>query len=84
MDQDVLHRVSAPSSAAGGRPRYSLIWKLVWSFSAFLSVVYNTGQAAGKVQGYVGMYSAGQQSQLLTKSAVCSLQERYLVRLSLF
>lgn len=24
MDQDLLHRVSAPSPAAGGRPRYSL------------------------------------------------------------
>jgi hypothetical protein len=31
MDQDVLHRVSAPSAAAGGRPRYSLVWKLVSS-----------------------------------------------------
>ena len=29
MDQDVLHRVTAPSAAAGGRPRYSLVWKLV-------------------------------------------------------
>ena len=29
MDQDVLHRVSAPSAAAGGQPRYSLVWKLV-------------------------------------------------------
>ena len=28
MDQDVLHRLSAPSAAAGGRPRYSLVWKL--------------------------------------------------------
>ena len=28
MDQDVLHRVSAPSAAAQ-RPRYSLVWKLV-------------------------------------------------------
>jgi hypothetical protein len=27
MDQDVLHRVSAPSAAAA-RPRYSLVWKL--------------------------------------------------------
>jgi len=30
MDQDMLHRVSAPSSAAGGRPRYSLVWKLAF------------------------------------------------------
>ncbi|BDA51114.1 hypothetical protein COCOBI_17-3340 [Coccomyxa sp. Obi] len=30
MDQDVLHRVSAPSAAAGGRPRYSLVWKLAF------------------------------------------------------
>ncbi len=29
MDQDVLHRVSAPSASAEGRPRYSLVWKLV-------------------------------------------------------
>lgn len=29
MDQDVLHRVSAPSAPAGGRPRVSLVWKLV-------------------------------------------------------
>ncbi|KAF6263406.1 hypothetical protein COO60DRAFT_1635230 [Scenedesmus sp. NREL 46B-D3] len=28
MDQDVVHRLSAPSHAAG-RPRYSLVWKLV-------------------------------------------------------
>jgi 2OG-Fe(II) oxygenase superfamily len=27
MDQDIMHRVSAPSRAAG-RPRYSLVWKL--------------------------------------------------------
>ena len=33
MDQDILHRVSAPSAAAGGRPRYSLVWKLVLSVS---------------------------------------------------
>lgn len=30
MDQDMLHRVSAPSAAAGGRPRYSLVWKLAF------------------------------------------------------
>ncbi|PNH11163.1 Ankyrin repeat domain-containing protein [Tetrabaena socialis] len=30
MDQDVLHRLSVPSLAAGGRPRYSLVWKLVF------------------------------------------------------
>lgn len=29
MDQDVLHRLSVPSAAAG-RPRYSLVWKLVF------------------------------------------------------
>lgn len=29
MDQDVLHRLSQPSHHAGGRPRYSLVWKLV-------------------------------------------------------
>lgn len=29
MDQDVLHRLSVPSMAAG-RPRYSLVWKLVF------------------------------------------------------
>ena len=28
MDQDVTHTVSAPSREAGGRPRYSLVWKL--------------------------------------------------------
>jgi hypothetical protein len=28
MDQDILHRVSAPSPIAG-RPRYSLVWKLL-------------------------------------------------------
>lgn len=32
MHQDALHRVSAPSAAAEGRPRLSLVWKL-----AFLS-----------------------------------------------
>ena len=30
MDQDVLHRVSAPSILAGQRPRFSLVWKLVF------------------------------------------------------
>lgn len=30
MDQDMLHRVSAPSAAAGGRPRYSLVWKMAF------------------------------------------------------
>ncbi|KAG2443341.1 hypothetical protein HYH02_009405 [Chlamydomonas schloesseri] len=30
LDQDVLHRLSPPSAAAGGRPRYSLVWKLVF------------------------------------------------------
>ncbi len=29
MDQDVVHRLSVPSRAAG-RPRYSLVWKLVF------------------------------------------------------
>lgn len=28
--QDVLHRVSTPSQLAGSRPRYSLVWKLVF------------------------------------------------------
>ena len=28
--QDVLHRVSTPSQLAGARPRYSLVWKLVF------------------------------------------------------
>lgn len=26
FDQDVLHRLSPPTRAAGGRPRYSLVW----------------------------------------------------------
>lgn len=30
MDQDILHRVSTPSQVAGSRPRYSLVWKLVF------------------------------------------------------
>lgn len=30
MDQDVLHRISAPSVLAGGRPRLSLVWKLAF------------------------------------------------------
>lgn len=30
MDQDVLHRVSPPSALAGGRPRLSLVLKLVF------------------------------------------------------
>jgi hypothetical protein len=29
MDQDVTHKVVAPSKAAGLRPRYSLVWKLI-------------------------------------------------------
>lgn len=28
MDQDALHRVSAPLAGAGGRPRFSVVWKL--------------------------------------------------------
>ncbi len=28
--QDILHRVSTPSQVAGSRPRYSLVWKLVF------------------------------------------------------
>ena len=28
--QDVLHRVSTPSQVVGARPRYSLVWKLVF------------------------------------------------------
>ncbi len=30
MDQDMSHRIVAPSSAAAGAPRYSLVWKTVW------------------------------------------------------
>ncbi|KAL9186375.1 hypothetical protein ACHAXT_005613 [Thalassiosira profunda] len=29
MDQDVSHTVVAPTAAAGKRPRYSLVWKLI-------------------------------------------------------
>ncbi|GLI65809.1 hypothetical protein VaNZ11_009432 [Volvox africanus] len=29
LDQDILHRLIPPSRAAMGRPRYSLVWKLV-------------------------------------------------------
>jgi 2OG-Fe(II) oxygenase superfamily len=29
MDQDITHTVVAPTEAAGKRPRYSLVWKLV-------------------------------------------------------
>jgi hypothetical protein len=29
MDQDITHRVVAPLAAAGNRPRYSLVWKLI-------------------------------------------------------
>jgi hypothetical protein len=29
MDQDITHKVTPPSEAANGRPRYSLVWKLV-------------------------------------------------------
>lgn len=28
FDQDIMHRVSAPSPAAGEQPRFSLVWKL--------------------------------------------------------
>ncbi len=30
MDQDVPHRIGAPSIAAGTQPRFSLVWKLVF------------------------------------------------------
>jgi hypothetical protein len=29
MDQDITHTVIAPTKAAGARPRYSLVWKLI-------------------------------------------------------
>ena len=29
MDQDIMHTVVAPNAAAGRRPRYSLVWKLI-------------------------------------------------------
>jgi hypothetical protein len=29
MDQDITHSVVAPLEAAGNRPRYSLVWKLI-------------------------------------------------------
>lgn len=29
MDQDMTHSVEAPTAAAGKRPRYSLVWKLI-------------------------------------------------------
>lgn len=29
MDQDITHSVVAPLEAAGKRPRYSLVWKLI-------------------------------------------------------
>lgn len=29
MDQDITHKVTAPNQAAGKRPRYSLVWKLI-------------------------------------------------------
>lgn len=28
IDQDLMHRVSAPLAPAGARPRFSLVWKL--------------------------------------------------------
>jgi probable phosphoglycerate mutase len=30
MDQDITHRMSAPSKLANGKPRYSLVWKLLF------------------------------------------------------
>eukprot|EP00051_Salpingoeca_urceolata_P019483 m.285193 g.285193 ORF g.285193 m.285193 type:complete len:372 (-) comp19430_c6_seq14:237-1352(-) len=30
MDQDVTHRLCTPSMQASGRPRYSLVWKLIF------------------------------------------------------
>ncbi|OEU17784.1 hypothetical protein FRACYDRAFT_268800 [Fragilariopsis cylindrus CCMP1102] len=29
MDQDIMHTVVPPNSAAGNRPRYSFVWKLI-------------------------------------------------------
>jgi hypothetical protein len=34
MDQDVVHRLSPPSTAAGGRRRFSLVWKVSGGDSA--------------------------------------------------
>ena len=30
MDQDVTHRMTAPSKLANGKPRYSIVWKLLF------------------------------------------------------
>lgn len=30
MDQDITHRMSSPSKLAGGKPRYSIVWKLLF------------------------------------------------------
>lgn len=53
MDQDVLHRVSAPSAAAGGRPRYSLVWKLVSlagpMYAFVLSLIFKTRSNTGEI-----------------------------------
>eukprot|EP00884_Botryococcus_braunii_P000585 jgi/Botrbrau1/10527/Bobra.7_1s0008.1 len=45
MDQDVFHRLSAPSTHAGLQPRYSFVWKL-----AFLSRVPGTACSIAKPQ----------------------------------
>ena len=47
MDQDVRHRVSPPSVAAGGRARFSLVWKLVFFPRGGARAVAGRARAAG-------------------------------------
>ena len=73
MDQDILHRVSAPSSAAGGRPRYSLVWKLVQPF-ALCSVC--------SAQCHVGLRLTGRPSSTADTSCNCMPGWQRLILLS--
>jgi len=55
MDQDIVHRISAPSKTAPG-PRYSLVWKLVfWPRDAPAAV---SAAAAGGGGGGGGVSSS--------------------------
>ena len=72
MDQDVLHRVSAPSAAAGGRPRYSLVWKLVPSISSIASLCIPSSHVheVSRCQAYSGPHDRARVANGRTKKGL--------------
>eukprot|EP00892_Ulva_mutabilis_P002808 jgi/Ulvmu1/12528/UM090_0015.1 len=75
MDQDVLHRASAPASAAG-RPRYSLVWKLLACASPPLRPSSTNARPERSLAARAAQtLSAGGQAQQGTRAAAAAVQE---------